>query len=427
MKINFLLTIVVLTILISCEKKKVSFDDANPPSISLVAYQQGMYNKTQVDNNGASDELFVGEGEPVFLLAAGLDTLGLKKVTIEVVSGGLIRQENTLSASVSTENDTTRNQNDEIVSPKNAVAIGDVEFDQPDQPVVLRASAEDWAGNVALTPTIVVRPMPLPVARISANRARIDRGESVTLTYESENADEVLINGVVQSTLNGQQTISPDFSADYILEVKNRVGVARDTVTVNVTPPPAMPNIRVFNVNPTNLEEGEDITITWDVQNATHVTLYRNGSVLRGRSTDVSGSVTVGSRSPGNYVIRIVAEGNGGTDERSRNVTVREPAVQPAPDPTYDCEFILFQYVNSTFTDAYWVLNLGNVGGTAKVIRRIDNTGGTDIRLIVSGRDAIISAGGSSNAFNGLTMRNNFTAIVGNPNGLATLKFCFDD
>ena len=73
------------------------------------------------------------------------------------------------------------------------------------------------------------------------------------------------------------------------------------------------------------------------------------------------------------------------------------------------------------------MLNLGNVGGTAKEIRRIDNTGGTDIRLIVSGRDAIIPAGGSSNVFNGLTMRNNFTAIVGNPNGLATLKFCFDD
>ncbi|MEL6559949.1 MAG: hypothetical protein AAFQ94_17300 [Bacteroidota bacterium] len=427
MKTKFLLTIVVLTALISCEKKRVSFDDANPPSTSLVAYQQGMYNKAQVDDNAASAELLVGIGEPVYLLAAGLDTMGLKKVTIEAVSGGLIRQEGTLSASVSVENDTTRNQSNEIVSPKNAVVIGDVEFNQPDQPVVMRATSEDWAGNVSITPTIVIRPLPLPVARISANRTRIDRGDPVTLTYESENADEVLINGVTQSRLNGQQTINPNFSADYILEVKNQVGTARDTVTVEVTPPPAMPNIRVFNVNPTNLEEGEDITITWDVQNATHVTLFRNGSVLRARSTDVSGSVTVGSRSPGNYVIRILAEGNGGTDERSRNVTVREPAGQPAPDPTYDCEFILFQYVNSTAADAYWVLNLGNVGGTAKEIRRIDNTGGTDIRLIVSGRDAIIPAGGSSNVFNGLTMRNNFTAIVGNPNGLATLKFCFDD
>ena len=427
MKIRFLLTIVMLLALIACEKKQVSFDDANPPSVTLIAYQRGMYNKTTVENNGNSEELFVGEGETVFLLATGLDTMGLKRVTVEVVNGGLIRREGVLSMSVSFENDTTRNENNEIVSQKNALVTGDIEFDQPGQPVVIRASSEDWAGNVSLTPTIVIRPLPLPVARISTSRLRINRGESVTLTYESENADEVLINGTTQSTLNGQQVITPDFTADYILEVKNRVGIARDTVTIEVTPPPAMPNIRIFNVNPTNLEKGEDITLSWDVDNATHVTIYRNGSILRNRSTDVSGNTTVASGNAGNQQIRLLAEGNGGTDERTRNITVTEPAMQPAPDPTYDCQFMQFLYINSTVTDAFWALNLGNVDGNAKIIRRVDNTGGTDIRLVVSGRDAIIAAGESSGEFNGLSMRNNFTAIVGNPNGVVTLKFCFDE
>ena len=84
-------------------------------------------------------------------------------------------------------------------------------------------------------------PQPKPVtATLSANPTSIQKGQSSTLTWNTENADNVTLNGTKVDP-SGSQSVTPAKSTDYHL-VANGLGGTQDAtarVTVNepVTPP----------------------------------------------------------------------------------------------------------------------------------------------------------------------------------------------
>ena len=89
-------------------------------------------------------------------------------------------------------------------------------------------------------------PPPAPTLILTAEPSTIERGQSVTLSWSSENATDLDLQpevGKVQA--KGSQTVTPRDSTTYTLTVTgpggNNTATARVTVTVPPPPPPPPP------------------------------------------------------------------------------------------------------------------------------------------------------------------------------------------
>jgi len=91
------------------------------------------------------------------------------------------------------------------------------------------------------TPPPPPPPPPKPVtATLSANPTSIQRGQSATLTWSTENAPDVTLDGnKVEGS--GSQSVSPTDTTTYHLSAKGASGTQEATATVNVTAPPPPP------------------------------------------------------------------------------------------------------------------------------------------------------------------------------------------
>lgn len=81
-------------------------------------------------------------------------------------------------------------------------------------------------------------PPPSPRATLAANPAVIEQGQSTTLTWQTENASNVNINGVGEVAASGSRTVTPGASMTYTLTAKGPGGLrdASTRVTVNARP-----------------------------------------------------------------------------------------------------------------------------------------------------------------------------------------------
>ena len=101
-------------------------------------------------------------------------------------------------------------------------------------------------------------PPPSPTASISANPATVNAGESTQLTWQTENATDVSIEGVGKVQANGSQTVTPSDSTTYRLtatglggtqEATTRVTVNRPPPVQQQAPPPSMTDQQLFDSN----------------------------------------------------------------------------------------------------------------------------------------------------------------------------------
>jgi serine/threonine protein kinase len=95
--------------------------------------------------------------------------------------------------------------------------------------------------------------------------------------------------------------------------------------TKSTTTPPASPpaRIAVFEFSPDQVQRGQPTELRWEVENATRVT-------IDGRAMNPSGRITI--RPERNIAARLVAEGPGGSVDRTATVSVIDPPV-PAVEP----------------------------------------------------------------------------------------------
>ncbi|HEV2113685.1 MAG TPA: peptidoglycan-associated lipoprotein Pal [Terriglobales bacterium] len=84
-------------------------------------------------------------------------------------------------------------------------------------------------------------PPPAPTASLSANPDSIQAGQSTQLTWQTQNATDINIDGVGPVEANGSKTVSPSSSTTYRLTAKGAGGTQEATARVTVTEAPAPP------------------------------------------------------------------------------------------------------------------------------------------------------------------------------------------
>jgi peptidoglycan-associated lipoprotein len=90
-------------------------------------------------------------------------------------------------------------------------------------------------------PTPPPPPPPAPTASLSANPNVIEQGQSTTLSWRTENATDVSLEGMGTVEANGSHSMTPSDSTTYRLIAKGPGGTQEATARVTVTPPPPPP------------------------------------------------------------------------------------------------------------------------------------------------------------------------------------------
>jgi peptidoglycan-associated lipoprotein len=94
--------------------------------------------------------------------------------------------------------------------------------------------------TVAPPPPPPPPPPPAPTASLSASPDTIQTGQSTTLTWQTQNATDVALDGNKVDP-NGSRTVTPTQSTTYRLTAKGEGGTQEATARVTVTPPPPPP------------------------------------------------------------------------------------------------------------------------------------------------------------------------------------------
>lgn len=83
-------------------------------------------------------------------------------------------------------------------------------------------------------------PLPAPTAMLTANPNTISAGQSTSLTWNTDYASDIEIDGIGKVDPSGTRTVTPTESTTYHLTARNATGTKDATarVTVNPAPPP---------------------------------------------------------------------------------------------------------------------------------------------------------------------------------------------
>jgi phospholipase C len=161
------------------------------------------------------------------------------------------------------------------------------------------------------------------ITSFTASPANVQAGQSATLSWSTAGATSVTISGVTGNlSASGSMSVSPAQSTSYTLVATGPGGSTNQSAFVTVTagPPSGAPTIVTFTANPSTLSLGQATTITWNVQNATEISISGVGSDLA-----PTGSVQVKPQATGDFVLD--AMGPGGEAKQSIHVTVNASVV----------------------------------------------------------------------------------------------------
>jgi peptidoglycan-associated lipoprotein len=84
-------------------------------------------------------------------------------------------------------------------------------------------------------------PPAAPTASLSANPSTVQKGQPTTLTWSTENATDVTIEGIGAVQPSGSQSVTPADSTTYRLVAKGAGGTQEATARITVTQPPPPP------------------------------------------------------------------------------------------------------------------------------------------------------------------------------------------
>ena len=95
--------------------------------------------------------------------------------------------------------------------------------------------------KVAPAPAPPPPPPAAPTASLTASPAAIQAGQSTTLSWQTTNATEIMIEGLGAVSAEGSRTVTPQASTTYRLVAKGPGGTQDATARVTVTMPPPPP------------------------------------------------------------------------------------------------------------------------------------------------------------------------------------------
>jgi len=183
------------------------------------------------------------------------------------------------------------------------VAANGTQVVKPNATTTYTLTACNAAGECATASvTVTVREFPV-INSFRVNPAEIGPGESATLSWNVTGATRVtLTNGGEASTVNltGSRTVSPPATTTYTLTACNVQGdcvTASATVTVK-----SYPVIRSFKASPAEIRIGQSSTLSWEVINASRVTLT-NASASSDGTVGLNDNLTVSPRTTTTYTL----------------------------------------------------------------------------------------------------------------------------
>lgn len=136
---------------------------------------------------------------------------------------------------------------------------------------------------LALAGWAVTRPKPVEIVEFAVEPSTIQQGGTAVLRWHVANASEISITpdiGVVEEKVGSRQVV-PAQTTTYRLVARGRGGVAEQEVLLTVVPAPEPPPpaILSFKAEPAQVNKGEPVTLSWQVQNATKLLLSPIGEL----------------------------------------------------------------------------------------------------------------------------------------------------
>ena len=168
------------------------------------------------------------------------------------------------------------------------------------------------------------------IISFSASPSNISLGASSVLSWTTSNATGAKISGIGNVGTSGTTSVNPTSSTTYILEATNGASSVSASTTVVVdapsSPPPgsaSLPSILTFTANPNSVTLGGSTLLSWNVANASSVSLQGYGPVA------ASGSLTIYPSSTGTITFELTAQNAAGYSNASTTIVVYSSTTPP--------------------------------------------------------------------------------------------------
>ncbi|GGK99840.1 serine/threonine protein kinase [Deinococcus radiotolerans] len=159
------------------------------------------------------------------------------------------------------------------------------------------------------------------IEQFDVSPARVSGNQPVTVTWRVKNASQVSISELGKVEASGKRQFVPNKDTTLILTAQNGSERESDSRAVSVLGP----EVREFKLTPPQVKKGESAVLSWNVANATEVSIDGLGTVpAKGKRT-----VTPRDETSATYVI--TATGAGGL---TKSANIRLDLVTPKPEFT---------------------------------------------------------------------------------------------
>ncbi len=124
---------------------------------------------------------------------------------------------------------------------------------------------------------------PLKILSFEAEPSEVHPGERVKLSWNVTGAESVSIEGIGEALpLQGTKIVTIDKKKRFTLIAKGYGGgIVKRSLEINVIRVLPRPHINSFLAEPSNVDEGEEILLSWDVENAKEISLIWNDEIGR--------------------------------------------------------------------------------------------------------------------------------------------------
>jgi hypothetical protein len=155
------------------------------------------------------------------------------------------------------------------------VAVQGSQTVTPRETTTYTINVRNRSGSTTANVTVQVQPQQMPkIIRFLAAPQEIFSGETSTLIWSVENADDVSISGVGVVALSGTNSVAPTGDITYTLTAKNEAGTVSATASISVFGPP---RILSYTGTPLTIKAGETATLRWETADATSVSISGAG------------------------------------------------------------------------------------------------------------------------------------------------------
>jgi pSer/pThr/pTyr-binding forkhead associated (FHA) protein len=160
----------------------------------------------------------------------------------------------------------------------------------------------------------------------------ITAGESAKLRWNVDGANDStklsIDNDIGKVEPKGEKTVKPTDTTDYTLTVVGADGATQEQkATITVKAP--LPKINVFSAPTPAINVGDQVRLTWSVENADSIEIRTDQNDLIAQSKQLAGSVI--DIPPASTTYILTASGPSGKSTKSFSVVVAPPGATPVP------------------------------------------------------------------------------------------------